>query len=62
MSAEPCTCRMFAASAFAVNTMIRSAVAAAFPLFTTQMFTNVGFRYPPFAFPSPRLCTDAARM
>jgi len=53
---------MFAASAFAVNTMIRSAVAAAFPLFTTQMFTNVGFHYLPFAFPSPRLCTDAARM
>ncbi|KAI0254465.1 MFS polyamine transporter [Lactifluus subvellereus] len=36
---------MFAASAFAVNTMIRSATAAAFPLFTTQMFTNMGIQW-----------------
>lgn len=33
---------MYSASAFAANTMIRSAVAAAFPLFTVQMFTKVG--------------------
>jgi MFS transporter, DHA1 family, multidrug resistance protein len=44
--------RMYAASAFAVNTMIRSAAGAAFPLFTTQMFNNVGvnnlsFNVPP---------------
>ncbi|KAF9044209.1 MFS polyamine transporter [Panaeolus papilionaceus] len=32
---------MYAASAFAANTIIRSAVAAAFPLFTTQMFTKM---------------------
>ena len=32
---------MYAASAFAANTMIRSGVAAAFPLFTTQMFKGV---------------------
>jgi len=32
---------MYSASAFAANTVIRSAVAAVFPLFTTQMFTNV---------------------
>jgi hypothetical protein len=32
---------MYAASAFAANTMIRSGVAAAFPLFTTQMFRGV---------------------
>jgi hypothetical protein len=32
---------MYAASAFAANTMIRSGVAAAFPLFTTQMFRAV---------------------
>lgn len=31
----------YAASAFAANTMIRSGVAAAYPLFTTQMFQNV---------------------
>jgi MFS transporter, DHA1 family, multidrug resistance protein len=41
-SADSCVARMFAASAFSVNTMIRSAVAAAFPLFTAQMYTNVG--------------------
>ncbi|KAI0051196.1 MFS polyamine transporter [Auriscalpium vulgare] len=33
---------MYAASAFAANTMVRSAVAAAFPLFTVQMFENLG--------------------
>jgi MFS transporter, DHA1 family, multidrug resistance protein len=32
---------MYSASAFAANTVVRSAVAAAFPLFTVQMFTNV---------------------
>ncbi|PPR04190.1 hypothetical protein CVT24_010738 [Panaeolus cyanescens] len=32
---------MYAASAFAANTIIRSAVAASFPLFTTQMFTKM---------------------
>jgi hypothetical protein len=32
---------MYSASAFAANTMVRSAVAAAFPLFTVQMFTKV---------------------
>ncbi|KAF8466800.1 MFS polyamine transporter [Russula ochroleuca] len=32
---------MYAASAFAANTMIRSGVAAAFPLFTTQMFKGM---------------------
>ena len=33
---------MYSASAFAANTIVRSAVGAAFPLFTVQMFTNVG--------------------
>ncbi len=32
---------VYAASAFAANNMIRSGVAAAFPLFTTQMFRGV---------------------
>jgi len=32
---------MYSASAFAINTLVRSAVAAAFPLFTVQMFTTV---------------------
>ena len=32
---------MYSASAFAANTFIRSAFAAAFPLFTVQMFTRV---------------------
>lgn len=32
---------MYSASAFASNTIIRSAVAVAFPLFTVQMFTKV---------------------
>jgi hypothetical protein len=34
---------MFSASAFAANTIVRSGVAAAFPLFTVQMFTEVDF-------------------
>ncbi|KIL54516.1 hypothetical protein M378DRAFT_174192 [Amanita muscaria Koide BX008] len=33
---------MYSASAFAANTVVRSAMAAAFPLFTVQMFTKVG--------------------
>ena len=33
--------RMYSASAFAANAFVRSAVAAAFPLFTVQLFTNV---------------------
>ncbi|KAF5372326.1 hypothetical protein D9615_009282 [Tricholomella constricta] len=36
---------MYSASAFAANTMVRSAVAAAFPLFTTQMFTKMGVNW-----------------
>ena len=32
---------MYSASAFAANTVIRSATAASFPLFTVQLFTNV---------------------
>ncbi|KAH9965340.1 MFS polyamine transporter [Russula dissimulans] len=36
---------MYAASAFAATTMIRSAAAAAFPLFTTQMFDNLGIQW-----------------
>ncbi len=32
---------MYSASAFAANTICRSAVAAAFPLFTVQMFNAV---------------------
>ncbi|KIM38587.1 hypothetical protein M413DRAFT_447793 [Hebeloma cylindrosporum] len=36
---------MYSASAFAANTAVRSAVAAAFPLFTTQMFTNIGVHW-----------------
>ncbi|TFK32378.1 MFS polyamine transporter [Crucibulum laeve] len=36
---------MFSASALAANTVIRSAVAAAFPLFTVQMFTNLGVNW-----------------
>ena len=32
---------MYSASALSANTAIRSAVAAAFPLFTVQLFTNV---------------------
>jgi MFS transporter, DHA1 family, multidrug resistance protein len=33
---------MYAASALAGHTIIRSATGAAFPLFTTQMFVNLG--------------------
>ena len=33
--------RMYSASALSANTAIRSATAAAFPLFTVQLFTNV---------------------
>ncbi|KAJ3535277.1 hypothetical protein NMY22_g6556 [Coprinellus aureogranulatus] len=36
---------MYSASALAANTVVRSAVAAAFPLFTTQMFTNLGVNW-----------------
>ena len=40
---------MYSASALAANTATRSAVAAAFPLFTVQLFTNVS-RYGFFFF------------
>lgn len=36
---------MYAASALAANTIIRSAVGAAFPLFTRQMFTGLGVNW-----------------
>lgn len=36
---------MYSASAFAANTFMRSAVAAGFPLFTTQMFTGLGVNW-----------------
>ncbi|KAG6843826.1 hypothetical protein H0H87_012885 [Tephrocybe sp. NHM501043] len=36
---------MYSASAFAANTVVRSAVAASFPLFTTQMFHNLGVNW-----------------
>ncbi|KAG6878237.1 hypothetical protein C0993_010359 [Termitomyces sp. T159_Od127] len=36
---------MYSASAFAANTVVRSAVAASFPLFTTQMFQNLGVNW-----------------
>jgi len=36
---------MYSASAFAANTICRSAVAAAFPLFTTQMFNKLGVNW-----------------
>ncbi|KAI0314881.1 major facilitator superfamily domain-containing protein [Amylostereum chailletii] len=36
---------MYSASAFAANTMCRSAVAAAFPLFTVQLFHNLGVNW-----------------
>ncbi|KAI0275253.1 MFS general substrate transporter [Gloeopeniophorella convolvens] len=36
---------MFAASAFAANTMVRSALASVFPLFTTQMYNNMGIQW-----------------
>lgn len=41
-----CIRREFSASAFAANGMVRSALASAFPLFTTQMFINVSFDDP----------------
>src|SRR5260370_41257899 len=34
---------MYSASAFAANTLCRSALAAAYPLFTVQMFDRVRF-------------------
>ena len=34
-----------AASVFAANTIIRSAVGAAFPLFSKQMFVNLGVQW-----------------
>ncbi|KAF7378465.1 MFS general substrate transporter [Mycena sanguinolenta] len=37
--------RMYSASAFAANTFCRSLVAAAFPLFTVQFFTNLGVHW-----------------
>jgi hypothetical protein len=36
---------MYAASALAGHTIIRSATGAAFPLFTTQMFLNLGINW-----------------
>ncbi|KAK7451300.1 hypothetical protein VKT23_012641 [Stygiomarasmius scandens] len=36
---------MYSASAFASNTVIRSLVAAAFPLFTVQMYTGMGINW-----------------
>lgn len=39
------TYQMYTASAFAANTMARSAVGAAFPLFTTQMFEGMGVNW-----------------
>ncbi|KAF8638639.1 hypothetical protein AX17_002064 [Amanita inopinata Kibby_2008] len=36
---------MYSASAFAANTVIRSSVAAAFPLFVVQMFTRLGINW-----------------
>ncbi|KAH9941406.1 major facilitator superfamily domain-containing protein [Amylocystis lapponica] len=36
---------MFAASALSANTIVRSAVAGAFPLFVVQMFTNLGVNW-----------------
>ncbi|KAK7046612.1 MFS general substrate transporter [Favolaschia claudopus] len=36
---------MYSASAFAANTFFRSLVAAAFPLFTIQFFTNLGVNW-----------------
>lgn len=37
--------RLSAASVFAANTIIRSAVGAAFPLFSKQMFVNLGVQW-----------------
>ena len=39
------TYRMYSASAFAANTMARSAVGAAFPLFTRQMYEGMGVNW-----------------
>lgn len=39
--ADPCS----AASAFAANTMLRSLVGACFPLFSKQMFENLGVQW-----------------
>ncbi|KAK7470096.1 hypothetical protein VKT23_001536 [Stygiomarasmius scandens] len=36
---------MYSASAFAANTVVRSLVGAAFPLFTVQMYTNLGINW-----------------
>ena len=36
---------IYAASALAGHTIIRSATGAAFPLFTTQMFVNLGIKW-----------------
>lgn len=36
---------MYAASALAANTVARSVVGAAFPLFTTQMFEGMGVQW-----------------
>lgn len=36
---------MYSASAFAANTIIRSAVGAAFPLFTVQMYEGLGINW-----------------
>ncbi|KAI0061389.1 MFS polyamine transporter [Artomyces pyxidatus] len=36
---------MYSASAFSANTIVRSAVGAAFPLFTVQMFENLGVQW-----------------
>jgi MFS transporter, DHA1 family, multidrug resistance protein len=36
---------MYAASAFAANTLCRSALASAFPLFTVQMFDGMGVNW-----------------
>ena len=39
------TYRMYSASAFAANTMVRSLVGAAFPLFTRQMYEGMGVNW-----------------
>lgn len=36
---------MYAASALAANTIVRSALAGAFPLFTDQMFAKLGIQW-----------------
>ncbi len=40
--AHPCTDVVYAASVLAANSMLRSLFGAAFPLFTTQMYENLG--------------------